>query len=64
MRRLEADVCVVGAGFSGLRAEAMRAPIGRLNWAGTETATRWNGYIDGALESGVRAATEILKEER
>ncbi len=43
---------------------ALRAPIGRLHWAGTETATRWNGYIDGALESGVRAATEILKEER
>lgn len=40
--------------------EALRAPIGRIHWAGTETATIWNGYMDGALQSGERAATEIL----
>ncbi|GAC68424.1 flavin monoamine oxidase family protein [Gordonia soli] len=38
---------------------ALRAPIGPLHWAGTETATRWAGYIDGAVESGRRAAREI-----
>ena len=37
---------------------ALRAPIGPLHWAGTETATRWTGYIDGAVESGRRAARE------
>ncbi|MXQ63004.1 NAD(P)-binding protein [Actinomadura rayongensis] len=42
---------------------ALRAPIGPLHWAGTETATRWTGYIDGAVESGRRAAHEILREE-
>ena len=26
----------------------VREPVGPLHWAGTETATRWNGYIDGA----------------
>ena len=39
---------------------ALRAPIGPLHWAGTETATKWAGYIDGAAESGQRAAAEIL----
>lgn len=42
--------------------EAMRAPVGRLHWAGTETATVWNGYMDGAVESGRRAAQEALDE--
>jgi monoamine oxidase len=38
---------------------ALRAPIGRLHWAGTETATIWNGYMDGAIQSGERAANEV-----
>jgi monoamine oxidase len=40
--------------------EALRAPIGRLHWAGTETAEIWNGYFDGALRSGQRAAGEVI----
>ncbi|WP_027344752.1 flavin monoamine oxidase family protein [Hamadaea tsunoensis] len=39
---------------------ALREPVGRLHWAGTETAVRWCGYIDGAISSGERAATEVL----
>ena len=39
---------------------ALRTPIGALHWAGTETATRWTGYIDGAVESGHRAAGEAV----
>ena len=39
---------------------ALREPIGPIHWAGTETATKWNGYIDGALQSGERAAREAL----
>jgi len=39
----------------------LRAPCGRIHWAGTETATVWNGYIDGALQAGERAADEILR---
>ena len=38
---------------------ALRTPVGPLHWAGTETANRWAGYIDGAIESGIRAAAEI-----
>jgi monoamine oxidase len=39
---------------------ALREPIGPIHWAGTETATKWSGYIDGALQSGERAAREVL----
>ncbi|QQC87250.1 FAD-dependent oxidoreductase [Streptomyces alfalfae] len=41
---------------------ALRRPVGPLHWAGTETARRWTGYIDGAAESGHRVAEEILPE--
>ncbi len=40
---------------------ALRAPVGALHWAGTETATRWAGYLDGAVSSGERAAAEALE---
>ncbi|HEX2127700.1 MAG TPA: FAD-dependent oxidoreductase, partial [Solirubrobacterales bacterium] len=39
---------------------ALREPIGPLHWAGAETATVWNGYMDGAVTSGERAASEVL----
>ncbi len=39
----------------------LRRPIGRLHWAGTETATEWNGYIDGAVQAGERAADEVIQ---
>ncbi|EFA79410.1 amine oxidase [Heterostelium album PN500] len=38
---------------------ALREPVGRIHWAGTETANVWIGYMEGALESGIRAAGEI-----
>ena len=40
---------------------AQRRPAGLLHWAGTETATEWSGYMDGAVQSGKRAAAEILE---
>jgi monoamine oxidase len=39
---------------------ALRKPIGSIHWAGAETATVWNGYMDGAISSGERAAAEAL----
>lgn len=38
---------------------SLRAPIGPIHWAGAETATIWCGYMDGAIESGERAAGDI-----
>jgi monoamine oxidase len=39
---------------------ALRQPVGRIHWAGTETSTYWNGYMDGAVRSGKRAALEVI----
>lgn len=36
-------------------------PVGALHWAGTETASEHAGYIEGAIESGERAAREVIK---
>ncbi|MGA0601252.1 flavin monoamine oxidase family protein [Caulobacter sp. KR2-114] len=41
--------------------EALRAPVGRIHWAGTETATHWSGYVEGAMQAGERAAGEVLE---
>jgi len=40
--------------------EALRPPCGRIHWAGTETATVWNGFMEGAVRSGERVAAEVL----
>jgi monoamine oxidase len=39
---------------------ALRTPVGRIHWAGAETAAVHSGYMDGAVTSGERAAAEIL----
>lgn len=41
---------------------ALKTPIGKLHWAGTETASTWMGYMEGAVRSGERAAMEILQQ--
>jgi monoamine oxidase len=54
--------CYVGLAQPGVltaAGTALRAPWRRVHWAGTETATRWIGYMDGAVESGLRAAEEV-----
>jgi monoamine oxidase len=40
---------------------AIRQPHGRIYWAGSETSTKWMGYVEGAIRSGDRAAAEILE---
>lgn len=41
---------------------ALRDPVGPIHWAGTEAATYWQGYMDGAVSSGYRAADEVLRD--
>ena len=40
---------------------ALRAAVGPIHWAGAETGTVWNGYMEGAVLSGERAAGEVLE---
>ena len=39
--------------------EWLRTPVDGIFWAGTETADRWTGFLDGAVRSGQRAAAEV-----
>jgi monoamine oxidase len=39
---------------------ALKEPVGKIHWAGTETSDYWCGYMDGAVRSGERAAAEVL----
>ncbi|MGB0969970.1 MAG: flavin monoamine oxidase family protein [Mycobacterium sp.] len=38
--------------------DAVRKPVGRIHWAGTEASTEWAQYMEGAVRSGQRAAAE------
>jgi monoamine oxidase len=62
----------IGGGYSGVVepgawaavGAGLTAPVGCLHWAGSETASTWTGYVEGALASGVRAADEVLAAHR
>ena len=38
---------------------ALREPVGRVHWAGTECSPVWNGYMEGAVRSGETTAAEV-----
>lgn len=40
---------------------AMTAVHDSVHFVGTETATKWKGYMEGAIESGIRGAEEVIK---
>jgi len=39
-------------------------PFGRMFFAGEHTSVRWQGYMNGAVESGRRAAAEVIATHR
>lgn len=47
-------------GFLTRYGRFLRESIGRMYFAGTETATTWTGYMEGAIEAGERASREVL----
>jgi monoamine oxidase len=53
-------VAVPGPGVYTSYGWHIREAVERIHWAGTETSTWWNGYMDGAVRSGERAAREVL----
>jgi monoamine oxidase len=54
-------VGAMGPGVMTRFGPALREPVGRLHWAGTETSVEWAGCIEGALLSGLRAAGEVSR---
>jgi monoamine oxidase len=55
-----APIATFPPGTLSVYGEALRAPVGRIHWAGTETALESTGFMEGALESGERVAQEVL----
>lgn len=51
---------IFGLGTLSAYGRALRDPVGRIHWAGTETATDHEGYMEGALESAERVVREVL----
>ena len=39
-------------------------PLGRMFFAGEHTSLRWQGYMNGAVETGLRAAEEVASHEK
>jgi|GEM_PF-35291 len=52
-------VAIAGPTVLSSYGATLRQPIDRIHFAGTETATVWVGYMEGALESGMRVAREV-----
>lgn len=52
--------CTWQPGSYSIFGDSLSRPCGRIHWAGTETATKNPGYVDGALRSAERAAAEVL----
>jgi monoamine oxidase len=40
--------------------QAMRRPVGRLHWAGSELSEDWCTYMNGAIKSGEKTARDIV----
>ena len=47
-------------GTAATLAWRLRESVGRIHFAGTELATTWSGFLNGAVESGQRAAEDVL----
>jgi monoamine oxidase len=56
-----APIALFPTGTLSMHGPALREPVGRIHWAGTETARQCMGFIEGAVESGQRVAEEVLK---
>ncbi|MBT2407889.1 MULTISPECIES: FAD-dependent oxidoreductase [unclassified Streptomyces] len=41
---------------------AIQRPVGRLAFASSDIASGWSGWVDGAIESGLRAAAQVMGE--
>jgi hypothetical protein len=55
--------CYVGCCPPGVLSDLcvnMARPHAAVHFAATETATMWPGYIDGAVQAGIRAAHEVM----
>ncbi|MFC0472444.1 flavin monoamine oxidase family protein [Halalkalibacter kiskunsagensis] len=43
-------------------ATSLTSPVGPIHWAGTETASEWRMYMEGAVQSSERVVHEVIHE--
>ncbi|XP_071949079.1 probable flavin-containing monoamine oxidase A [Antedon mediterranea] len=55
-------VNIMTTGAMTLFHDTLREPVDRVHWAGTETSTIWTGYISGAVQTGLRAAEQVINK--
>jgi len=53
-------VCHMPPGLLSTAGQALRASVGVLHFAGTETARNWTGYMEGAVQAGEAAADQTI----
>jgi monoamine oxidase len=58
-----APVAFTPPGVLSQTTRPLSQPHGLIHWAGTDLARRYRGGMDGAVESGLRAATEIISSQ-
>ena len=51
---------VFGAGFDPRDRRLLSAPHGRMLFAGEHTSEHWQGFMNGAVESGQAAARDAI----
>ncbi|TDO50528.1 monoamine oxidase [Kribbella sp. VKM Ac-2527] len=60
--QLGGPVTYMPPGVLSTTGDALRAPAGRVYFAGTETSTVYNGFMEGAVRSGYAAAEQISRQ--
>ena len=55
-------VAIMATGAWTSYGHALRNPVGRIHWAGTETSLEFPGQMEGAVRAGERAADEVWGE--
>lgn len=53
---------VMQPGVLGKYGHALRTPVDKIHFVGTETAYEWKGYMEGAIVAGERGAAEVLRD--
>jgi monoamine oxidase len=53
--------CVYRPGQLTKSLRELQRPEGRVIYAGADNASGWRGFIDGAIESGLRAGREVVR---
>ena len=56
--------CPVLSSITQTQSYSSSVPQSCLHFASTENASAWRGYMDGAIQSGERAAAEVAEALR